>query len=80
MKITVDDILSTIKDMNLPGIDVDSLSTDTSLLEQGLDSLDMMNLYFQIEEQFDKQIEFDAAGDEMNKWNCIADIVEQLNT
>lgn len=51
MKITQKDIISVIADANIP-VDINRLDPQKELVKQGVDSLDMMNLLFALEEKF----------------------------
>jgi acyl carrier protein len=53
--IKYDDITNIILENNSQ-IDVKNLDNSLSLLEQGLDSLDMMSLFFEIEKRYNKKI------------------------
>lgn len=79
MNVTVQDVIEVIREMELPGIEVDGLSPSESLLKQGLDSLDMMDLYFRLEEKFGKPIKFDDAKAQHAQWTCLADIADGIN-
>ncbi len=79
MSVTAQDIVEVIREMELPGVEVDSLSPTENLLKQGMDSLDMMDLYFRLEEKFGKPIKFDDAQTQHAQWTCIVDIAEGIN-
>lgn len=58
---TEEDILQIIKDLNI-NIDISSLSTSKPLHEQGLDSLDIATIFFELDDRYsikvtDKDIE-----------------------
>ena len=58
---TEEDILQIIKDLNI-NIDISSLSTSKPLNEQGLDSLDIATIFFELDDRYsikvtDKDIE-----------------------
>lgn len=64
--------------LNEAGIEknVEELEPSTSLLDQGLDSLDMMNIYFQIEEKFGISIGEESIG--RGEWNTLNSILESI--
>ena len=75
-RIKREDILEIIRKMNLE-IDVDMLDPDGELGQQGIDSLDMMNLFFELEEMCSINItdeSLDSKG-----WRTIDEIVENMN-
>ncbi len=49
--ITKEDILEMIKDLEID-VEISSLSTSTPLREQGLDSLDMSTIFFELDDRF----------------------------
>ncbi len=71
------DILEILGNMDID-LDLDSIDVNKSLLEQGLDSLDMMDLYFNLEEKFNKKIEFDSDSTQHRQWASVKDIAEGL--
>ncbi len=79
MTISENDILDVLRDMEISGLEVDSLEKGKSLIEQGMDSLDLMDLYFRIEEKFDKKIEFDDDATQHAQWTTVTDITAGLN-
>lgn len=56
-------------------IDTDGLDHKTNLTEQGVDSLDMANVYFRLEEEY--KIKF--PDDELSKFDSIEKIVAFVN-
>ena len=48
---TEEDILQIIKDLNI-NIDISSLSTSKPLHEQGLDSLDIATIFFELDDRY----------------------------
>lgn len=71
MEITSSDILAIIKGLDTMA-DVSSIKSDTLLEEAGLDSLDRMNLFLDIEEKFNVKI----SDDDFNQLNSIKDIIK----
>jgi acyl carrier protein len=57
------------------GKDIDKQSYDTPLSDYGLDSLDYMDLLYNIEERFDKKIKMDAKKAQKLTINSIAQMV-----
>jgi acyl carrier protein len=68
------DIINLIKDMGLL-IDTEKLVSDKPLAEQGIDSLDMINIFFKLEENFKIKI----SEEDIEKIKTIDDIVEYVN-
>lgn len=56
-------------------IDTDKLVSDKPLAEQGIDSLDMINIFFKLEENFKIKI----PEEDIDKLKTIDDIVEYVN-
>jgi|GEM_PF-1283554 len=73
------EIFEVLEEMEAEGLDVQALDENKSLLEQGLDSLDMMDLYFKLEERFNKKIKFDDNATQHAQWSTITDIAEGLS-
>ena len=55
MKATVENIKEVIDEAEVLG-DVNEMKTDVPLVNQGIDSLDVVNVYLLLEEKFDIQI------------------------
>ena len=72
---SVDDIRRLMKEAGIARGQVDSLTVDQSLEEQGLDSFDRMSLVTELEEAFDIEIPDDVARD-LTTLNAI---VEHVN-
>lgn len=70
MVITSANIIGIIKGLDTT-TDVPSIKIDTLFEEVGLDSLDRMNLFLDIEEKFNIKI----TDDDFNQLNCIKDII-----
>ena len=73
--INVEQILEVIKKANLV-TDVNTLSVDRPLSQQGIDSLDFSGILFNIEEAFSVEIP-DAALDEIKSINDIVAYLER---
>lgn len=56
-------------------IDTEKLVSDKPLAEQGIDSLDMINIFFKLEENFKIKI----SEEDIEKIKTIDDIVEYVN-
>jgi acyl carrier protein len=74
--ITIDDIKTLLENANLKGIKVNNLQEDLPLTEQGLDSLDMFNVFLNIEKKYTIKIE----DSDFDFLKTIKDIVYFLNT
>lgn len=55
MEVSKEEIRKILKDIDILG-EVDELSDELGLAEQGVDSLDMANLYLKLEERFGVKI------------------------
>ena len=71
MTIAKDDILQLIKNAGV-STDIDNIKYETSLQEAGFDSLDKVNLLFEVEEKYDVKI----SDDEVTELDSIDSIVE----
>ncbi len=76
-QVTKEDVINVIKNMDLDIDDIENIKTSEPLAEQGLDSLDMMNIYFDIEETFLIKINEEALGTQ--NWFTIDSIVQNIN-
>ena len=65
-------VIELLKSDKNSGIDFDNLKDDTSLKDQGLDSLGKMTLFFNIEEVFSVEV----SDDEVDSIDTINDIVK----
>ena len=74
MKETVENVKEVILQAEVLG-DVKSLRNDISLREQGIDSLDVVNVYLLLEEKFDVKI----PDEDLDKVLTIDNIVEYIN-
>jgi len=75
MEVTVEKVIELLKSEVEARIDYDTLKTDISLTEQGMDSLDYLTFYLAVEEQFGVKIE----ETEMDKLRSIDDVIGFLN-
>lgn len=75
MKVTVDKIKEIIKDT---GVLTDSkdLKANIPLTEQGFDSLDLVNIFLQVEEEFNIKI----PDEDISKVQNIEDLANYVNT
>lgn len=73
---SIGDVYGIIKELHID-INVNNLNLTESLLNQGIDSLDMASIIFYIEDKWEICISQDelVAG----KWNSINDIVININ-
>lgn len=77
-KASRDDVIKLLQALDLSSeVNLQALEDDAPLGEQGLDSLDTMNLYFQIEERFKVKISDESL--EKNEWNTINKILSKIN-
>ncbi|MBE0515335.1 phosphopantetheine-binding protein [Sulfurimonas sp.] len=74
MKATVENVKEVIAEAEVLG-DVNEMSNDIALEDQGIDSLDVVNVYLLLEEKFDVKI----PDEDLNKVQTINDIVEYIN-
>jgi len=74
MKATVENIKELIVEADVLG-DVDDMKTDVALSEQGIDSLDVVNVYLLLEEKFDVQI----PDEDLSQVQTIDAIVSYVN-
>jgi len=75
MKATVENIKEIIEKAEVLG-DTKELINDLALSEQGIDSLDIVNVYLLIEEKFDISI----PDEDLEQVKTIDDIVKYVNT
>lgn len=74
MNATIEDIKEVIAEAEVLG-DVSELKTDTPLSEQGIDSLDVVNVYLLLEERFNIKI----PDEDLIKVQTIDAIVDYVN-
>jgi len=74
MKATVENIKEVILEAEVLG-DVSDLKNDIALSKQGIDSLDVVNVYLLLEERFDVKI----PDEDLNKVQTIDEIIEYIN-
>jgi len=75
MKVTTDDILEVIESAEVVA-DTKSLQNDIKLTDQGVDSLDIVNIYLLLEEKFDIKI----PDEDLSQVTTVNDIVEYVNS
>lgn len=73
MNVSVDDILLILKKVGV-SIDVSKLKSNTSLRDSGIDSLDMANIFLEIEEKYSVNI----PDNDLDSIDSIDDIVKYL--
>lgn len=73
MKVNVEDILELIKETGVL-IDVNTLKSDKSLSDQGIDSLDIANIFLNIQEKYDVVIPIEKTQ-ELNSIDKILDYI-----
>jgi acyl carrier protein len=74
MKATIENVRDVIKEADVLG-DVNEMKNDVPLSDQGIDSLDVVNVYLLLEEKFDVKI----PDEDLDKVTTIDDIVEYIN-
>jgi len=74
MKATVENIKEVIVEADVLG-DVNEMKSDVALSEQGIDSLDVVNVYLLLEEKFGVQI----PDEDLAQVRTIDSIVEYIN-
>jgi len=74
MKATVENIKEVIVEADVLG-DVNEMKSDVALAEQGIDSLDVVNVYLLLEEKFDVEI----PDEDLDQVRTIDSIVEYIN-
>lgn len=74
MKVTIAELKERIKTIDWD-VEVDSLQDRTSLIDQGLDSLDMINLLFCLEKEFSVKI----PDDDVDALKSLEDFVSYIN-
>lgn len=75
MKATIENIKEVIDKAEVLG-DVSEIKSDVSLAEQGIDSLDVVNVYLLLEEKFNIKI----PDEDLNKVTTIDEIIEYVNS
>lgn len=72
-----EDIIQIFKKLDLDIKEPESIDASVPLQDQGIDSLDMMNLYFELEDQFAVKISDETLEDK--DWSTIDTIVKNVN-
>ena len=75
MQLNTADVVAILRDMNLPGVYPDFLEADQPLLTQGIDSLDALSIFTQVEEKYSIHI----PDEDFEKLASIDDIVRYVN-
>lgn len=75
MKATIENVKEVIAEAEVLG-DVSDMRNDSPLSEQGIDSLDVVNVYLLLEEKFGVKI----PDEDLGKVQTIDDIIEYINT
>jgi len=75
-KITPEKVIEIIQEVGVHA-DLDNLDFNMDLTLQGFDSLDMMNIYLNLEELYSVKIDDDSIQEE--KWSTINKIVANIN-
>ena len=74
--ITQEDVLNVLREMNLPGVYVDFLDVDQPFMTQGIDSLDTLSIFTQVEEKYGIHI----PDEDFTKLDSVSDVVAYLNS
>lgn len=74
MNATIENVKEIIAEADVLG-DVATLKNDVPLREQGIDSLDVVNIYLLLEEKFDIKI----PDEDLNQVLSINDIIQYIN-
>lgn len=74
MKATVENIKEVIAEADVLG-DVNEMKSDVALSEQGIDSLDVVNVYLLLEDKFEVSI----PDEDLDQVRTIDSIVEYIN-
>lgn len=74
MKVTVENVKEVIVEADVLG-DVEEMKIDVALSEQGIDSLDVVNVYLLLEEKFEVSI----PDEDLSQVQSIDAIVEYIN-
>ncbi len=75
MQITQTDVLNVLRAMNLPGVYVDFLDVDEPFITQGIDSLDALSIFTQVEEEYGIHI----PDEDFTKLDSVSDVVTYIN-
>lgn len=74
MQATIENIKEVIEEADVLG-DVENMASDIALSEQGIDSLDVANVYLLLEEKFEVKI----PDEDLNQVQTIDEIVAYIN-
>jgi acyl carrier protein len=75
MKITIEDVKDVVEEADVLIGDVNDIKNDISLGDQGIDSLDIVNIYLLLEEKYDIKI----PDEDLDKVKTIDSIVLYIN-
>lgn len=75
MEATIQNVKDVIEEADVLG-DVNEMKNDTALVDQGIDSLDVVNVYLLLEEKFDIKI----PDEDLEKVQSIDSIVAYINS
>ena len=75
MKATIENVLEVIDEAGVLG-EVDEMKSDIALSEQGIDSLDAVNVYLLLEEKFDVKI----PDEDLSQVTTIDSIITYINS
>ena len=75
MKATIENIKQAIKQANVLDDDTATLDNTIDLAEQGIDSLDIVNVYLILEEKFDIKI----PDEDLDKVKTVESIIAYIN-
>lgn len=73
--VTAEEVVEAIK--GIGEVDVSKLVHDKDLIEQGYDSLDLIDILFTLQENFNFEVSEDSIAE--NEWSSIDKIVTQIN-
>ncbi|EGB13407.1 hypothetical protein DND132_0189 [Pseudodesulfovibrio mercurii] len=76
--ITREAIIDIIRTVDPYDVDYDNLDSQKRLQDQGMDSLDMMNLYFEIENVYEISVTIDEDDDAATNWSSIESIIASI--
>jgi acyl carrier protein len=76
--VDIEEIKTLLKDANLKRVNVEGLKPDVPLLEQGLDSLDLFNVFLTVEKNYNLSIDDEDYGQLTTINNIIAFINQKI--
>ena len=75
-RVTKEEIIDIIKKVDVL-LNADEIDPDKDLTEQGVDSLDLVNIYFSLEENYSIEITDESIEDQ--EWSTLNKIVNNVN-